>query len=145
MVKQDVVDDILASSGLVKDIERVRLAVSARPIVRVLPSNQLKFECHKSTVIGNGLLDLERSDLFLSDILKMQGGHTKSLQFLADCLHTNFPLLVVTDDCRQLIRNLQTMAQLWNKKLNRILLNDRSDTTQLLGCFEQTSQDLAQL
>jgi hypothetical protein len=35
--------------------------------------------------------------------------------------------------------------EVWNKKLNRILLNDRSDTTQLLGCFEQTSQDLAQL
>lgn len=25
------------------------------------------------------------------------------------------------------------------------MLNDRSDTTQLLGCFEQTSQDLTQL
>jgi len=76
----------------------------------------MKFECHKPTVIGNGLLDLERSDLFLSDILTMQGGYTKSLQFLSDCLHTNFPLLVVADDCGQFMRNLQTISQLWNKK-----------------------------
>ena len=50
-------------------------------------------------MIGNGFLNLERSDLFLRDIINMQGSHTKSLQFLADCLHTNFPLLIVTDNC----------------------------------------------
>ena len=144
-MKNEIVSEILAASGLVNDIENVQQAVSARPLVRILANNQLTFDSQKPTVIGNGLLDLERSDLFLTDILKMQGAHTKSLQFLADCLHTNFPLLVVTDDCRSFIRNLQTISQLWNKKLNRILLNDRSDTTQLLGCFEQTSQDIAQL
>lgn len=75
----------------------------------------------------------------------MQGNHTKPLQFLTDCLHTNFPLLVVADNCDRFVRDLQTISRLANKKLNRILLNDRSDTTQLLGCFEQTSRDLSQL
>ena len=70
-VRHKIVDEILAASGLIGDIERVRAALAARPLVRILPNNQLKFENHKSTVIGNGLLDLERSDLFLSDILKM--------------------------------------------------------------------------
>jgi hypothetical protein len=57
----------------------------------------------------------------------------------------NFPLLIVADDCHRFGLDLQTIARLANKKLNRILLNDRSDTTQLLGCFEQTSQDLTGL
>ena len=70
-VRHKIVDEVLAASGLIGDIERVRAALAARPLVRILPNNQLKFENHKSTVIGNGLLDLERSDLFLSDILKM--------------------------------------------------------------------------
>ena len=73
----------------------------------------------------------------------MQGNQTKSLQFVCDCLHTNFPLLIVSDKCDNFVRNLQTISRLANKKLNRILLNDRSDTTQLLGCFEQTSRDLS--
>ena len=75
----------------------------------------------------------------------MQGNHTKALQFLTDCLQTNFPLLIVADNCYRFVRDLQTISRLANKSLNRILLNDRSDTTQLLGCFEQTSRDLSQL
>lgn len=78
-------------------------------------------------------------------MLHLQGSHTKRLQFLVDCLHTNFPLLVMADDCHAFVRNLQTLAHLSGRKLNRLLLNDRSDTTQLLGCFEQTSQDLTVL
>ena len=134
--KDKIIEGILAESGLVRDIERVKRSLSAHPLVRILPSNQMKFDSYKPTEIGNGRLDLEKSNLDLSDILKMQGSHAKNLQFLVDCLHTNFPLLVVADDCQKIIKNLQTIALLWNKKLNRILLNDRSDTTQLLGCFE---------
>lgn len=91
------------------------MALSEHPIVRIMSTNQLKFDNHKSTVIGNVQLDLERSDLFLKDMINMQGPHTKSLQFLADCLHANFPLLIVTDDCPQFIRNLQTISQMYNK------------------------------
>ena len=43
------------------------------------------------------------------------------------------------------MQNFQTIGDLQNKKMHRILLNERSDTTQLLGCFEQTSQDLQAL
>jgi len=131
-----IIEGILAKSGLVSDRERVKKSLSAHPLVRILPNNQMKFDSCKPTVIGNGRLDLERCNLNLGDVLKMQGDHAKNLQFLVDCLHTNFPLLVVADNCHELVRNLRTIALLWNKKLNRILLNDRSDTTQLLGCFE---------
>jgi hypothetical protein len=41
--------------------------------------------------------------------------------------------------------SLQVLAKLQSTQIKRILLNDRSDTTQLLGCFEQTSQDGTQL
>ena len=50
----------------------------------------------------------------------------------------------MTDDPSAFMNNLQTVAQLCKKPLNRLLVNERSDTTQLLGCFEQTSQDLSQ-
>ena len=134
--KSKIIEDILADSGLVSDMEKVKRSLSAHTLVRILPNNQMKFDSCKPTVIGNGRLDLERGNLNLGDVLKMQGDHAKNLQFLVDCLHTNFPLLVVADNCHELVRNLRTIALLWNKKLNRILLNDRSDTTQLLGCFE---------
>jgi hypothetical protein len=38
-----------------------------------------------------------------------------------------------------MIEHLTTMARLTSHPLNRILLNDKSDTAQLLGCFEQTA------
>jgi len=50
-------------------------------------------------VIGSGQLDLSAQEMFLQDILGLQGPQTKSLHYLADCLATNFPLLIVTDDC----------------------------------------------
>jgi len=134
--RNNIIDGVLANSGLVSNIQRVRDCLQARPLVRILQNNQLTFDHLKPTELGSGRLDLGRVDLFLKDILTMQGNHTKSLQFLVDCLHTNFPLLVVTDDSHRFVKNLQTIAQLSNKFLNRILLNDRSDTTQLLGCFE---------
>jgi len=55
---------------------------------------------------------------------------------LVEALQANFPILVVSDDCPRFSADLQTLSRLSNKKLNRLLLNDRSDTTQLLGCFE---------
>ena len=123
----------------------VRQSLKANTLTRIMPGELLQFQSPKSTTIGSGSLDLENSDLYLRDILGMQGNQTKSLQFLSDCLHTNFPLLIVSDNCDSFVRNLQTISRLANKKLNRILLNDRSDTTQLLGCFEQTSRDLSQI
>ena len=54
-------------------------------------------------------------------------------------------MLVVTDDCHRFGTDLRSLAHLAGKKLNRIMLNDRSDTTQLLGCFEQTTEDLSHL
>jgi hypothetical protein len=68
-LKDEIISEILAASGLVSDIENVQTAVSARPLVRILTNNQLKFDNQKPTIIGDGLLDLERSDLFLADIL----------------------------------------------------------------------------
>lgn len=45
-----------------------------------------------------------------------------------------------------MIRCLNLIASVKDAKLRRILLSDKSDTTQLLGCFEQTSShDLSQV
>lgn len=71
----------------------------------------------------------------------MKGPHAKQLQALVDCLHSNLPVLVITNDPQRFSKTLQVLAKLSQTKLKRILLNDRSDTTQLLGCFEQTSND----
>jgi len=50
---------------------------------------------------------------------------------------------VLTDDPKRVQECLQILSQVSNTAIKRILLNERSDTTQLLGCFEQTSQDLS--
>ena len=85
-------------SDLLGNLSRVRKALQTHPYLRIT-GNFLRFNSPKPSVISHGLLDLERSHLDISEILRMQGCHTKSLQFLVDCLHTNFPLLIVTDDC----------------------------------------------
>lgn len=110
--------------------------------VVVLNDGRLRFEAGKHTEVGSGHLDLSTSNVHLQSILDLQGTHSKSLQMVCDCLHTNFPLLVMSDDCDRFVRNLQTLSSLFAQKLNRIIVNERSDTTQLLGCFEQTSNDL---
>lgn len=78
-------------------------------------------------------------------MLSLQGPQAKGLHHLLDALHTNLPLLVVSDNCQMSVQNLQTLASASNTKMVRILLNSRSDTTQLLGCFEQTASDIESL
>ena len=63
---------------------------------------------------------------------------------MCDCLQANLPVLVVTNDPRRLSQTLQVLSRVHGTKLRRILLNERSDTSQLLGCFEQTSDDYSQ-
>ena len=140
-----IVDGVLAGSGLLADFPRARAALLSRPTVRILPQGQMLFEGPKPTSLGTGALDLREPCLQLRQLLAVRGPHTKSLQFLVDSLHAGFPLLVVADDCHRFGADLQTIARLAGKKLNRILLNERSDTTQLLGCFEQTTEDFSQL
>ena len=73
--------------------------------------------------------------------LDLKGPHANTIQQLIDCLHCNLPVLLVTDNAQRTSKMLSVLANLSNQKLKRILLNERSDTTQLLGCFEQTSSD----
>ena len=75
----------------------------------------------------------------MADFLSMKGNHAMQLASLLDCLQINLPILLTTNNTTRAIRSLSLMAAIKNAKLRRILLSDRSDTTQLLGCFEQTS------
>jgi len=77
--------------------------------------------------------------MLLADLLEMKGPQAMQLQSLSDCLAVNLPILLTTDDTTRLIKCLNLMAGVKKAELRRILLSDRSDTTQLLGCFEQTS------
>ena len=58
-------------------------------------------------------------------------------------MQAGFPILIVTNEPYKFQESLATLATLQDHQLKRILLNERTDTTQLLGCFEQTSQDLS--
>jgi midasin (ATPase involved in ribosome maturation) len=132
----------LKDSSLVKDHSRLAAHFDQVTRVQITPSSTLTFQSPKPTHIGRGFLNLSSSNVHLQSVLDLQGPHTKSLQHLCDCLHTNFPLLVMSDDCDRFVENLQTVSSIFAQKLNRIIVNERSDTTQLLGCFEQTSNDL---
>ena len=46
------------------------------------------------------------------------------------------PILLTTDDTAKMIKCLTLMAGVKDTIVRRILLSDKSDTTQLLGCFE---------
>lgn len=81
----------------------------------------------------------------MADLLSMKGPQAAKIQGLNDCLRVNLPVLLTTNDTSKAIKVLSLMAGVKNSQLRRILLSDRSDTTQLLGCFEQTSQDLSQI
>lgn len=78
-----------------------------------------------------------------TDFRDLKGKHSTYLQFVIDCLNCNIPILLVTNDPQRSLENLQSLAKISGQKLNRILLNDRSDTSQLLGCFEQTASDIS--
>ena len=78
----------------------------------------------------------------MRDFISLKGQHSNELQFITDCLNCNIPLLVVTNHPQRLVQSLQTLSKISGQKLNRILLNERSDTSQLLGCFEQTASDI---
>jgi midasin (ATPase involved in ribosome maturation) len=54
-------------------------------------------------------------------------------------LSTSVPIIVTTNDLAVARSHLRIMARCQNQVLNRIVLNPRSDTSQLLGCFEQVS------
>lgn len=131
-ILEPMIEDKEAIAGYFETVTRVK----------VQPTSCIRFESSKQTEIGSGRLDLSTSNVHLQSILDLQGSHSKSIQFVCDCLNTNFPLLVMSDDCDRFVRNLQTLSSVYAQKLNRIIVNERSDTTQLLGCFEQTSNDL---
>lgn len=63
-----------------------------------------------------------------ADFTNLKGKHSTELQFMVDALNTNLPLLIVTNQPQKLIENITTVSKLVGQKLNRILLNDRSDT-----------------
>jgi hypothetical protein len=120
---------ILEQSGLIKDHSNQQSYFDQVTRVRIQPSSKLTFQSAKETRIGTGFLNLRTSSVSLQSILALQGPHSKSLQFVCDCLHTNFPLLVMSDDCDRFIANLQTLSSIFAHKLNRIIVNERSDTT----------------
>lgn len=145
---EDLVTELtqmLIGSGLLSSESTVASHFGQTSSLRIEPSGSLKFIAQKPTFVGTGSLNLSSRPLFLQDILQLQGSHTQSLQFICDCLKADFPLLIMSDDCDRLTKYLQTISQICSKKLNRILVNERSDTTQLLGCFEQTSSGLSSL
>jgi hypothetical protein len=69
------------------------------------------------------------SPLTSSDLSDLVGPHSLSLHYLLDSLLCNLPILALTNDPHRLISNLRTMALATGQTLNRILLNDRSDTS----------------
>jgi midasin (ATPase involved in ribosome maturation) len=77
--------------------------------------------------------------------IEMKGVNAAKLQTLCDCLAMNIPVLITTDDPPRMIRTLSFIASVAGQEMSRILLSERSDTTQLLGCFEQTSTDLSSM
>lgn len=134
--------DACAAQGLSDQEGSVELTTTAS--VRVDQALGLTFDgLVKSRVAfadetTNGL-----NSLSMADLLSMKGPQAGKMQSLSDCLAVNLPILLTTDDTTKMIKCLTLMAGVKNAKLRRILLSDRSDTTQLLGCFEQTSQDLS--
>lgn len=86
--------------------------------------------------------DETRTQCKMDDFLIMKGPQAASLQALCDSLDSNIPILVTTNDSTKLLQAIKILAKLKPAKLRRILLSDRSDTTQLLGCFEQTSHEI---
>ena len=70
------------------------------------------------------------------DLIDFKGPQALQFQSLNHSIELNLPILVTTDDPKRLIRSLNLMAMVRSVKMRRILLSDRSDTTQLLGCFE---------
>jgi len=74
--------------------------------------------------------------MHFEDFMSMKGRQALKLQSLSDCLEVNLPILLTTDDTSKMIKCLALMSSIKNATLRRVLLSDKSDTTQLLGCFE---------
>jgi hypothetical protein len=92
---------------------------------------ELVFESkHKPTYLARRASQVyEAHRLNLSDCLSLKGPHSRQMQFIVDCINSNLPLLIVSNDTQKLASNLQTLAQLAGNPLSRILLNEKSDTS----------------
>eukprot|EP00347_Sterkiella_histriomuscorum_P024492 403330924 len=132
---------LLEKSGLIQDKESLLKETSL--LVRVNKDQQLCFESQvKSTNLMKNQAKVELiSQQQLLDLIELKGAHSKQLQYLIDCLNTNLPILIQTNNPQKLLKNLETLSFVSGYALNRLLLNEKSDTSQLLGCFEQTSQN----
>lgn len=110
------------------------------PVTALVRASQshIQFESLHLTRLGSqSSLNYNQIDYFeFTDFQDLKGKHAKTIQALCDCLHANLPVLVITNDSQRFSRALAVLAKLSKTALKRILLNDRSDTTQLLGCFE---------
>jgi midasin (ATPase involved in ribosome maturation) len=80
-----------------------------------------------------------------ADISLLLGQNSKSVENLVSCVNSRVPVLIVTDDTQKVQQVLSTIASLSNQAFDSVLLNDKTDTSQLLGCFEQTAVSLQAL
>jgi hypothetical protein len=112
--------------NLVNDVAQM----PATALVRAF-QNYIQFESLHTTKLSSSTPMIQNClDTFtFSDYQDMKGPHAKQLQALVDCLHSNLPVLVITNDPQRFSKTLQVIAKLSQTKLKRILLNDRSDTT----------------
>jgi len=101
--KSKAIENVVSKSGLVHDSQLLKNLIIQYPNVRVQPSNEIVFDCLKPTVIQNSRKQPFVDQLELRDMLALQGPQSKGLHFLVDCLHTNLPLLVVSDNCQATI------------------------------------------
>lgn len=122
--------------GLIQDGLRLKT-----PLVRALDGGSICFESLTQTIVGSSAPTYS-SGKFKS-FVDLKGKVAGRIQALCDCVSCNIPLLITTDDCPRVIRTLSLVASASGRHLARILLSEKSDTTQLLGCFEQTSTDVS--
>ena len=126
----------LLKSGLLGEegpsiVEMLPLAQAIR-----IDDKSLTFMSPVKPTLLNVRQSLQGLSYSLGDYLKLKGPHSRELAFVVDCLNCNIPLLLVSNQTPRLTEDLQTLARVAGHRVNRILLNERSDTSQLLGCFE---------